>query len=309
MSRHLKGLLMTVFAVILLSPDSVLISLVEDSSKEIDSWTVLFWRGLLYAGGVSLLVFLKYRLNTFQEFKSIGKGGLLIGLFSGISTGTFVFAIVYTSIANALVIISTGPIMIAIVSWFLLKEKSSLITWISMIIVFVGIYIVMFGGFEGYLGRPTDEALGAVNTNKDALVGDIFALITAIMMGFTFTLTRKYKEVNMVPVNAIGGLIAAILALTMADTILVPREVVPHIIAMGAILSVSFSLITIAPRYMPAAEVGMIMPLETVLGTLIAWIWITEVPSIDALIGGSIVIITLFCHSWYSTKLARNQLS
>ena len=300
---------MTVFAVILLSPDSVLISLVEDSSKEIDSWTVLFWRGLLYAGGVSLLVFLKYRLNTFQEFKSIGKGGLLIGLFSGISTGTFVFAIVYTSIANALVIISTGPIMIAIVSWFLLKEKSSLITWISMIIVFVGIYIVMFGGFEGYLGRPTDEALGAVNTNKDALVGDIFALITAIMMGFTFTLTRKYKEVNMVPVNAIGGLIAAILALTMADTILVPREVVPHIIAMGAILSVSFSLITIAPRYMPAAEVGMIMPLETVLGTLIAWVWITEVPSIDALIGGSIVIITLFCHSWYSTKLARNQLS
>ena len=309
MSRHLKGLLMTVFAVILLSPDSVLISLVEDSSKEIDSWTVLFWRGLLYAGGVSLLVFLKYRLNTFQEFKSIGKGGLLIGLFSGISTGTFVFAIVYTSIANALVIISTGPIMIAIVSWFLLKEKSSLITWISMIIVFVGIYIVMFGSFEGYLGRPTDEALGAVNTNKDALVGDIFALITAIMMGFTFTLTRKYKEVNMVPVNAIGGLIAAILALTMADTILVPREVVPHIIAMGAILSVSFSLITIAPRYMPAAEVGMIMPLETVLGTLIAWVWITEVPSIDALIGGSIVIITLFCHSWYSTKLARNQLS
>jgi len=299
---------MTVFAVILLSPDSVLISLVEDSSKEIDSWTVLFWRGLLYAGGVSLLVFLKYRLNTFQEFKSIGKGGLLIGLFSGISTGTFVFAIVYTSIANALVIISTGPIMIAIVSWFLLKEKSSLITWISMIIVFVGIYIVMFGGFEGYLGRPPDETLGAVNTNKDALVGDIFALITAIMMGFTFTLTRKYKEVNMVPVNAIGGLIAAILALTMADTILVPREVVPHIIAMGAILSVSFSLITIAPRYMPAAEVGMIMPLETVLGTLIAWVWITEVPSIDALIGGSIVIITLFCHSWYSTKLARNQL-
>ena len=300
---------MTVFAVILLSPDSVLISLVEDSSKEIDSWTVLFWRGLLYAAGVSLLVFLKYRLNTFQEFKSIGKGGLLIGLFSGISTGTFVFAIVYTSIANALVIISTGPIMIAIVSWFLLKEKSSLITWISMIIVFVGIYIVMFGGFEGYLGRPTDEALGAVNTNKDALVGDIFALITAIMMGFTFTLTRKYKEVNMVPVNAIGGLIAAILALTMADTILVPREVVPHIIAMGAILSVSFSLITIAPRYMPAAEVGMIMPLETVLGTLIAWVWITEVPSVNALVGGSIVIITLFCHSWYSTRLARNQLS
>ena len=283
---------MTIFAVVILSPDSVLIRLVEDASSEVDSWTVLFWRGLLYAAGVSILVFIKYRTKTIAEFKNIGKGGPLIGLFSGISTGTFVFAIVYTSIANALVIISTGPIMIAIVAWFLLKEKSSLFTWTSMIIVFIGIYIVMSGSFGG-----------------DSLVGDFFALITAVMMGFTFTLTRKYKDVNMVPVNAIGGLIAALIAFLMANKITVPAEVVGYIIAMGAILSISFSLITIAPRYMPAAEVGMIMPLETVLGSLIAWYVINEVPSVNALVGGTIVIVTLFIHSWYSTKLAKNQIN
>ena len=288
MTTHLKGLLMTVFAVIILSPDSVLIRLVEDASPEVDSWTVLFWRGLLYAVGVSLLVFIKYRSKTIKEFQNIGKGGLLIGFFSGISTGTFVFAIVYTSIANALVIISTGPIMIAIVSWFLLKEKSSLITWASMIIVFIGIYIVMSGNFGG-----------------DKLVGDLFALATAVMMGFTFTLTRKYKTINMVPVNAIGGVIAAFIAFIMANKIAVPIEVFKYVLAMGTILSISFSLITIAPRYMPAAEVGMIMPLETVLGKLIAWYVINEEPTANALIGGSIVIVTLFLHSWYSTNLAR----
>ena len=288
MTTHLKGLLMTVFAVIILSPDSVLIRLVEDASPEVDSWTVLFWRGLLYAVGVSLLVFIKYRSKTIKEFQNIGKGGLLIGFFSGISTGTFVFAIVFTSIANALVIISTGPIMIAIVSWFLLKEKSSLITWASMIIVFIGIYIVMSGNFGG-----------------DKLVGDLFALATAVMMGFTFTLTRKYKTINMVPVNAIGGVIAAFIAFIMANKIAVPIEVFKYVLAMGAILSISFSLITIAPRYMPAAEVGMIMPLETVLGTLIAWYVINEEPTANALIGGSIVIVTLFLHSWYSSNLAR----
>ena len=81
MTTHLKGLLMTVFAVIILSPDSVLIRLVEDASPEVDSWTVLFWRGLLYAVGVSLLVFIKYRSKTIKEFQNIGKGGLLIGFF------------------------------------------------------------------------------------------------------------------------------------------------------------------------------------------------------------------------------------
>ncbi len=282
---------MTIFAVVILSPDSVLIRLVEDASPDVDSWTVLFWRGLLYAVGVFLLVLIKYREKTVAEFKNIGNGGLLIGFFSGISTGTFVFAIVYTSIANALVIISTGPIMIAIVAWFLLREKSSIITWVSMIIVFIGIYIVMSGSIGG-----------------ESLVGDFFALITAVMMGFTFTLTRKYKDINMVPVNAIGGLIAALIAFVMAHKITVPTEVIGYIIAMGAILSISFSLITIAPRYMPAAEVGMIMPLETVLGSLIAWYVINEVPSMNALIGGTIVIVTLFLHSWHSTRLAKNQL-
>ena len=42
MTRHLKGLLMSVFAVIILSPDSVLIRLVEEASSDVDSWTVLF---------------------------------------------------------------------------------------------------------------------------------------------------------------------------------------------------------------------------------------------------------------------------
>jgi len=81
MTNHLKGLLMTIFAVVILSPDSVLIRLVEEASSEVDSWTVLFWRGLLYAVGVSLLVLIKYRSKTISEFKNIGKGGLVIGLF------------------------------------------------------------------------------------------------------------------------------------------------------------------------------------------------------------------------------------
>ena len=215
---------MTIFAVVILSPDSVLIRLVEDASPDVDSWTVLFWRGALYAVGVSTLVFLKYRSKTISEFKNIGKGGLLIGFFSGISTGTYDFAIVYTSIANALVIISTGPIMIAIVAWVLLREKSSLVTWIAMVIVFIGIYIVMSGSVGG-----------------KSLVGDFFALITAVMMGFTFTLTRKYKDINMVPVNAIGGLIAAVIAVFMANTIAIPKEVVTYIIAMGIIHASSCS--------------------------------------------------------------------
>ena len=285
MTSHLKGILMSFIGVVILSPDSVLIRLADA-----DSWTVLFYRGLLMSIGVMMLLLITYRSKTIVEFKKIGRGGLWIGWLHGIMTGTFVFAIMHTSIANTLVIISTGPIWIAIIAWLTLRERASLITWLAMIIVFIGIYIVMSANFGG-----------------QNIVGDIFALITAILMGFTFTLVRKYKAVNMVPTMAVGGVIAAIIACIFAPTLVLKPEAIIYVIAMGIILSISFSLITIAPRYMPAAEVGMIMPLETVLGTLIAWKVINEVPTNNAIIGGIIVVATLFFHAWYSANLANKE--
>ena len=285
MTNHLKGILMTFIGVVILSPDSVLIRLTDA-----DSWTVLFYRGLLMSIGVVMLLLITYRSKTIVEFKKIGRGGLWIGWLHGIMTGTFVFAIMHTSIANTLVIISTGPIWIAIIAWLTLRERASLVTWLAMIIVFIGIYIVMSTNFGG-----------------QSIVGDIFALITAILMGFSFTLVRKYKTVNMVPTMAVGGIIAAIIACIFAPTLALKPEAIIYVVAMGVILAISFSLITIAPRYIPAAEVGMIMPLETVLGTLIAWKVINEVPTNNAIIGGIIVVATLFFHAWYSANLANKE--
>jgi drug/metabolite transporter (DMT)-like permease len=240
--------------------------------------------------GVTILLLFTYRSKTIDEIKKIGRGGLWIGLLHGVMTGTFVFAIMLTSIANTLVIISISPIFIAIISWLTLREKASLVTWLAMIVVFIGIYIVMSANFGG-----------------KNLVGDLFALITAILMGFVFTLVRKYKTINMVPTMSIGGIIAALIALIFAPTIAIKPEAIIYVISMGVILSISFSLITLAPRYMPAAEVGMIMPLETVLGTLIAWKVIHEAPSSNAIIGGTIVVVTLFCYAWYSANLASKE--
>lgn len=283
MSKHLKGILITVLGVVILSPDSVLIRLADS-----DSWALLFWRGLSYAIGVVIIVWVMHGSQTLKICRKTGKGGLLIGLLSGICAGTFLFAIEYTSIANTLIIISTSPVMIAIVAWIMLKEKVGLITLISMAIVFIGIYIVMSENFGG-----------------SSLKGDIYALLTSIIMGVTFTLIRKYKEVDMVPTNIVGGLVAACFAFVFADSLALTTNAMIYIVASGVIMSISFTMIVVALSYIPAAEAGMIMPLETVLGILIAWIVLSEVPSSNALVGGTIVILTLFVHAWYSTSLAR----
>ena len=284
MNSHLKGLLIAFFGILILSPDAVLVRLADSNS-----WTVLFWRGLFFAAGIVVILLLTYRSKAVNELINIGKGGMLIGLLTALGGTSFILAIHYTSIAKALVIISISPIVVAIVSLIMLKEKPALYTWLSMILVFIGIYIVMSGDTSG------------VN-----LLGNFFALISVIVGGFSFTLLRKYKNVNMVPAMAVNGIAIALVGFLFADSLVLSSQSMLYILASGIVLAVSFSLITIAPQYIPAPEVAMFFPLGTVLGTLMAWIVVNEQPSGNALIGGSIVIVTLFCHAWYSTKLAQN---
>jgi len=61
-------------------------------------------------------------------------------------------------------------------------------------------------------------------------------------------------------------------------------------------------MITLGPRYLPAPEVGLIMLLETLLGPLWVWLVIREVPSIETLIGGTIILAAL---TWMSITAIR----
>ena len=283
MNTHLKGLLIAFFGILILTPDAVLVRLADSNS-----WTVLFWRGIFFATGIIVILLITYRSKAINELINIGKEGVLIGLLTALGGTSFILAIHYTSIAKTLVIISISPIMVAIVSLFMLKEKPSLYTWLSMIVVFFGIYIVMSGDTSGM-----------------NLMGNLFALAAVVVGGFSFTLLRKYKNVNMVPAMAVNGIVIALIGFVFADSLVLSSQSMLYILASGVVLAVSFSLITIAPQYIPAPEVAMFFPLGTVLGTLMAWIVVKEQPSSNALIGGSIVIVTLFCHAWYSTKLAQ----
>ena len=283
MSNHLKGMLMAFFGVFILSPDAVLIRLADA-----DSWSILLWRGIFYALGILIILLITHRSKALNEVKKIGKDGVLIGILTGLGSVTFVFAVQLTSIASALVIISIMPMMTAIISWLILKEKSGIFTWFSMVLVFIGIYIVMDGEPKG-----------------SSLIGNLFALASVTFGATGFTLIRKNKSINMIPAMGVNAIVSALIAAIFVETVILPLDSMLYIFAMGLMVSLSFSLLTSSGRYIPATEVGMFMPLGAVFGTLAGWLIINEQPSSGALIGCFIVLLTMFVHSWHSNKIAK----
>jgi drug/metabolite transporter (DMT)-like permease len=285
MSNHIKGLLIAFFGVLVLTPEGILVKLANS-----DSFTILFWRGLFLTLSILLILFISYRSDALNQIKGIGKEGLLIGCLTGFGGATFILAIHFTTLAKTLVIISAAPLMVALVSFILLNERPKLFTWLAMLIVFTGIYIVMSG-----------------DTSNLNLKGSLLALASVTSGGFSFTLLRKYKEVNMVPAMAINGLFITTVGLLFAESLVLTSQAMTFIIISSILVAISFTLITIAPQYIPAPEVAIFFPMGTVIGTLLAWLILKEELSNNAIFGGVVVILTLFIHSIYSARQSKNE--
>ena len=276
-----KGSLLAFIAVIFITPDSLFIRL-----SNVDTWGLVFYRGIIPFFTVFIGMLLIYKSNFFKMLFSSGYHGLIyIGTFS-ITNITFVVSIQNTNVANTLVMIATAPMLSAILGAIFLKEPPDKKTWISIIITFLAIIYIFFDSIK--LGN---------------FYGDILGFITAIGLAVGAVTIRSAKSKNLVPAAVVGKLFVATFALFFIESfVLEDKDLI--IVPLMCILCVAipFVLVTIAPRFIPAAEVNLFFLLETIIGPIWVWLIIKEQPSIETLQGGMVIITTIAIHSFLKLK-------
>ena len=77
------------------------------------------------------------------------------------------------------------------------------------------------------------------------------------------------------------------------------------VVLIGFLVTIAFVLITVAARYIPAAEISLILPLETVGGIALAWWLLDEVPGYLTLWGAAIILLALSVHSYFMLQKSR----
>ncbi len=280
MSERARGLAITTLAMLVITPDVLLIRLVDT-----DPWTLAFWRGLLSAAGLVIGLIAIYRRRALKVMLAPGVPGLVIGTLFGIGTIAFVWAITHTSAASTLLIIATGSMFGAAFSWLLMRERLPVYTIVAMTGTFAGLLIIVSG-----------EA-----GTSSSLEGDLSALVVAALSGLTFALIRKHRMTDMVPTLAIGGLVTAAIALAVSLPAAVGTGDARLIAVMGLVmLPLAFSLQFVGARYIPAPEVLLLFLLEAVLAPLLLWAAIGETPTGTTIIGGLVILATLTSHAVWS---------
>ena len=283
LSSQQKGSLLAFIAVMFITPDSLFIRL-----SNIDTWGLVFYRGIIPFFTVFLGMLIIYKLNFFKILFLSGYHGIIYVITFSITNITFVISIQNTNVANTLVMIATAPMISAILSGFFLKEQPDKKTWISIIITFLAIIFIFY------------DSLGVGN-----FYGDILAFITAIGLAVGAVTIRSAKSKNLVPAAVIGKLFVATFALFFIESfILVEKDLIIVPLMCVLCVAIPFVLVTIAPRFIPAAEVNLFFLLETIIGPIWVWFVIKEQPSLETLIGGMVIITTIAIHSFLKLRKA-----
>jgi drug/metabolite transporter (DMT)-like permease len=281
LSQQQKGSLLAFVAVMFITPDSLFIRL-----SSIDTWGLVFYRGVIPFITVLLGMLLIYKLSFFKMLFSSGYHGLLyIGTFS-ITNITFVVSIQNTNVANTLVMIAMAPMLSAILSAIFMKELPDRKTWIAIFITFVAAVYIFYDSLQ--LGN---------------FFGDILGLVTALGLAVGAVTIRSAKDKNLVPAAVVGKLIVALFALFFIENFaLIGSDLIIVPLMCIMCVAIPFVMVTIAPRFIPAAEVNLFFLLETIIGPIWVWFIIKEQPSIETIQGGAVIIATIAVHSFIKLK-------
>ena len=278
LSNQKKGSLLAFTAVIFITPDSLLIRL-----SNIETWGMLFYRGAIpFLVVLSGLLFF-YKKNFIKALINVGYVGIFYILSFSVCNITFIVSIQNTNVANTLIMIALAPMLSAILGAIFLKEMPDKKTWIAILITLFAVLYIF------------NDSLQIGN-----FFGNFMGLITASGLAINAVLIRSAKDRDLLPSAVIGKLCVAIFAFFFVDSFALNGSDMIYIPLMCVIcVALPFVLVTIAPRFIPAEEVNLFFLMETILGPIWVWLVIKEQPSLETIIGGTIIIVTIGIHSFY----------
>ena len=252
------------------------------SFEEASVWQILLLRSFFFM--IALIIFLitTYKKNTIRILKDAGFAGLLGGFVMSLSFIAFVVAMTNTSVANVVFIISTQTMFLAIFGYFYLKEKVSLVSFISILLAMSGITIMV------------GDSLAS-----GSFFGNLVALAIPINFSILVMIIRKNKNLDMVPAIFYSGIFSVIYGLILSESFVFTS----HDILMGFFLGVpqlafGFICITIGSRSTPSATIGLLMLSETICAPIWVLLFLNEIPPVSTLIGGFIIIIAIIIKSF-----------
>lgn len=286
-TNRLKGLAYVTASALIWSFGGLLIRAVESA----DAWTIVFWRSV--TAGIFLFGLLWWERGgqPRKAFAEMGWPGIGVACCFASASISLVVAIRLTSVADVLIIMSSAPILAAILGRIVLHERVSGLTAMAIAATFGGIGMIVWQGLA--------------ERSPTSLAGDAIAMVIAIAYATAVIITRRNRHIPMTPAVFTGVIIAGLISVPLAAPLAVTVHDAPYLLVLGVVqLGMGLAAFSAGARLIPAAHTALLGTLEPILGAVWVWLFMGEAPSTAALIGGTIVLAAITLHTLIETRSA-----
>jgi len=266
-------------------------------NAELIPWQYLFFRGSVIFLVLNIYLFLIEGQKFIGNYNRIGLSGLIGGVSLGIANISFILSITTTTAAITMMMLATQPFVAAILAYIFLKEKISKTTFIAITVAAAGIIFMSLD-----------------SKGEGTLFGLINGLLSSLgFAGFTVSL-RWRKNTPKFTTVAIAGIFCsavAILVLLFNDSnILISLKNSSLSALHGFLVCTGLILFSMKSKYLPATDLTL-LSLTEVLGGIF-WVWlpwfgINEVPSVNTLIGGAIIISAIIFYGFNTKRVLQSR--
>ena len=250
------------------------------------------------------LVLLRHR----EELRTLTKKELGLALLSGgllaIHFASWITSLEYTTVASSVVLVSTSPLWVAVLSPFFLREEVSRSVLVGMGLALMGGAVVGVSDSCAWTGSSLLCPSFAEFVSSEAFLGDILALAGALTGAGYLILGRRLRgRLSLIPyIFIVYGMAAVGLSLAMLGLEGFPAGYPPKVYLWFVLLALvpqllGHSTFNWALRYLSAAYVSIALLGEPIGSTILAYFFLREKPTYLKLFGAILILVGIYIAS------------
>lgn len=253
---------------------------------DLDSWTILFLRGIFGAlTGLAFLIW-KKRGDTWPAFRRMGWPDIAFSLTAALAMVAFFAALKQTSVAHVSIIYATAPFVTALLAWLIVRERASIGTLVASLVALVGVTLMLgWGSGEGHLS------------------GDILSFVMTAIMSLMIVIGRAYVSPLIVERCVLAAVLSALLTLPFATPAAASGFDIAMIALFGAAhMGLGMIVFAYGAQKIPASDSALLGALETPLAPFWVWAVLGDIPTAATMIGGAVVLCAVCGHVLWESR-------
>jgi drug/metabolite transporter (DMT)-like permease len=250
---------------------------------------VSFWR--LFMAVTVIAAILTFRGQGWRPVRALSRQDWVAALGAGVLLAfhfwSWIASVQFTSVASSVILVSTQPLFVALLSAFLIAERPKKGEWVGMGVAFLGAVVIGWGDFS---------------RGAHAIFGDALALSAAFLAASYYVVGRTLRGrvdlwTYVFVVYGAATLVLGVAILALPGVSFVSGYgktdwAVFLALALGPML-LGHTAINYSLRYIRAYMANLAVLGEPVGATLIAWLLpaIAEAPTPATFAGGGLILV------------------